>query len=93
MVLSSEELALFVKTLEARIAILESNDSTMKDDIKKITQNTELMVEILEGSRAAFKVIRWLGGIVRWLGGVAVACAAIWAIWVTWKTGAAPAQH
>lgn len=82
-----------IEELEVRVSVLEKNDKQMKDDIKKITENTDLMVEILDGSRTAFKLVITLAKVIKFLGGLSIAMAAIWALWVTYKTGQLPTQH
>lgn len=86
-------MATTLEELELRVSVLEKNDSQMMVKLTKITENTDFMVEILDNSRAAFKLIRWIGKIITWAGGVAVAMTAIWAIWVTYRTGQIPTHR
>lgn len=90
-------------TVEERLAILERQHLIFAGDLQQIKVSTigleqvridtATIREILEGSRVAFSVIKWLVRTIKFLGSIAIAIAAMWGVYIAWRTGNLPATY
>lgn len=77
-------------SVEERLAILEKQHLIFASVLQNISSDVAIVREVMEGSKTAFTVIKFLVRTIKFLGSIAIAIAAIWGVYITWKTGGLP---
>ena len=73
-----------------RMDKLESGLVENTKSTKRIEDNTDELVDILNSVKSAFKVLTWIGKIAKPLSAIIGLCLGIWAGILALKTGASP---